>query len=599
VPSDSDTAKTIRRRLSTILSADVVDSVRLIRQNEEAALEKIRACLLLMEQAVAGHGGRAFSDTGDGILAEFQSVVEAARCAIEIQAQNETRNDGLPEEARVRLRIGLNLGDVVVDDKNLRGDSVNVAARLQSIAEPGTICIAGAVYEQIKNSLPLQYRDMGPQSLKNIAEQVHCYLVSDRLARPAPKAGSQEAQPIQKPMIAVLPFKNFGSDSEQTYFSDGFTEDVITELSRFRTISVISRTSSFAYRDKAIPVREIGRELNAQYLVEGSVRRKKDHLRITAQLLDSETGAHVWAERYDVSVEDVMAVQDEVVRQVVGALEQRMVMAQLDRSKRLAGNALQAYEYWLRGRFIFSRYSAEAQLEALPCFEKAIELDPNFARAHASLASIYNSISVLNPGSPNTSENLERALASALRAVELDPADARPHVDLGWTYMLRREFPRAARQFDLAGSLNPNEADVMIARAQAAAFLGKPADGLPLARMAIKTNPHHPGYYLHYLATIQCLAQQFDEALASLDLAHVTLPGKHVWHAAILAQLGRTDEAHSAAETFATNVRQRWTGDPAASVADYVQWFFRVTPLARQEDIQLLTDGLRRAGLAI
>jgi adenylate cyclase len=597
VPSDTDTAKRIHRRLSTILSADIVDSSRLIGQDEEGALEHIRACLSLMEQSVADHGGRAFSDTGDGILAEFQSVLEAVRCAVEIQSRNESRNGDLPEEVRVRLRIGLNLGDVVVDEKNLRGDSVNIAARLQGIAEPGTICIAGAVYEQIKNRLPLQYRDIGPQSLKNIAEQVHCYLVSDRqlaAVTAKPKSAGQEPLPIQKPTIAVLPFKNFGGDSEQTYFSDGFTEDIITELSRFRTVVVIARTSSFAYRDKDIPVRDIGRELNAHYLVEGSVRRKKDHLRITAQLLDSESGTHLWAERYDVSIEDVLAVQDEVVRQVVGALEQRLVMA-----KRLAGNALQAYEYWLRGRFIFSRYSAEAQLEALPCFERAIELDPNFARAHASLASIYNSISVLNPGSPNSGENLDRALAYASRAVDLDPGDARPHVDLGWNYMLRREFPRAARQFDLAGTLNPNEADVMIARAQAAAFLGKPADGLPLARIALKTNPHHPGYYLHYLATIQCLAREFEEALASLDLAQVTLPGKNAWQAVVLAHLGRIDEANRAADAFVAIVRQRWTGDPSAAVPEYVHWFFRVTPLAKHDDINLLIDGLRRARLSI
>lgn len=599
MPIDPDNATKISRRLSTILSADVVDSTRLIREDEDAALQRIRDRLALMERSVAYHGGRTFSDTGDGILAEFRSVIEAAQCAIDIQAQNEPLDEKLPEPDRIRLRIGLNLGDIVEDDRNLRGDSVNVAVRLQGLAEPGTICIAGAVHDQLKHRLRLKYRDIGKQSLKNISEQVHCYLVTGG------QPGAAELEPdiatdspvIRKPTVAVLPFRNFGGDAEQSYFSDGFAEDVITELSRFRTIVVIARTSSFVYRDKDVPIPDIGKDLGVQYVVEGSVRRQKDRLRITAQLVDSETDAHVWAERYDVPVEDVVAVQDEVVRQVVAALEQRLVMAQLDRSKRLAGNSLQAYEHWLRGRFIFSRYSAEAQLEALPCFEKAIELDPTFARGHASLASIYNSISVLNPGSPNVVENLDRARDHAMRAVDLDPADARPHVDLGWNYMLRREFSLAVQQFDLAGVLNPNDADVMIARGQAAAFLGTALLGLPLAKAAIKINPHHPGYYRYYLATIQCLGRQFEEALNSLDLAQVTLPGKNAWLAAILAHLGRPQEARSAAELFLANIKQRWSGDSDAGPREYLNWFFRITPLAREEDIALLADGLRLAGV--
>lgn len=599
MPIDSDNAVKISRRLSTILSADVVDSTRLIREDEDAALQRIRDRLALMERSVIYHGGRTFSDTGDGILAEFRSVMEAAQCAIDIQAQNEPLDQRLPEADRIRLRIGLNLGDIVEDGNNLRGDSVNLAVRLQGLAEPGTICIASAVHDQLKHRLRLKYRDIGRQSLKNISEQVHCYLVTGGQPGAAEPEAESAANPayIRKPTVAVLPFRNFGGDAEQSYFSDGFAEDVITELSRFRTIVVIARTSSFVYRDKEIPITDIGKDLGAQYVVEGSVRRQKDRLRITAQLVDSETDAHVWAERYDVPVEDVVAVQDEVVRQVVAALEQRLVMAQLDRSKRLGGSSLQAYEHWLRGRFIFSRYSAEAQLEALPCFEKAIELDPTFARAHASLASIHNSISVLNPGSPNVAENLDRARDYALRAVELDPADARPHVDLGWNYMLRREFSQAVQQFDLAGVLNPNEADVMIARGQAAAFLGVPLNGLPLAHAAIKINPYHPGYYRYYLATIHCLARQFGEALKSLDMAQVTLPGKTAWLAVTLAHLRRPSEARAAADLFLANIKQRWSGDPNAGPREYVNWFLRITPLAQDADVEMLTEGLRLAGV--
>lgn len=597
MPTNSDAMGKVRRRLSTILSADVVASSRLIRNDEEGALDELRNRLRLIEHIVNQHEGHVFSDTGDGVLAEFASVVDATRCALEIQRQNEAANGSVPENLRIRLRIGLNLGDVLADDRNLRGDGVNVAVRLQSLAEPGTICASSSVHEHIKHRLALRYQDLGSQTLKNISEPVHCYLIRED----GNAAGSRpvELHGNRRPTIAILPFSNYSEDPAQAYFSDGITEDIITELSRFRTLVVIARTSSFAYRGKAMTVQSIGHALNAEYLVEGSVRRRDNRLRITAQLLDSQTGGHLWGERYDVAAEDIIAVQDEVVRQVVGALEQRLVMAQLDRSKRLAGNALQAYDYWLRGKHIFSFFSAEAQLEALPCFEKAVELDPSFARAHASLASIYNSISVLNPGSPNSGTNLDRALACARRAVELDPVDARPHIDLGWNHMLRREFQIAARQFDLAGSLNPNDPDVLIARAQAAAFLGNAMAGLPLAQLAIRLNPHHPGFYLYYLATIHCLASQYDEALASLDLAQVALPGRNAWRTVTLAHLGDIAEARRSVQTFIADVRQRWAGDPAAGPREYVDWLFRITPLAKEKDTDLVREGLRLAGLSV
>src|SRR5262249_44549214 len=370
-----------QRRLTTILAADVVGYSSLMERDEAGTMAQLRARRReVLMPLVSQHGGRVFKLMGDGAFVEFNSVVTAVECAVEIQNVMRARNADKPSETPILLRIGINLGDVIVEGSDLYGDGVNLAARLQSLAEPGEIWFAASVYDQVEKKLSLGYEDLGLRDLKNIARPLHVYRVNPEA--PAAAAASVAGDRGAKPAIAVLPFTNMSGDPEQQYYSDGITEDIITELSRFRSLFVIARNSTFQYRDKATDVRRIGRELGAQYVVEGSVRKAGDRLRVTAQLIEAASGNHVWAERYDRDLQDVFAVQDQIIATIVGTLAGRLQAAGTEQASRKPPKSLAAYECVLRGKAL-ALGDLEAEAERRRMFERAIELDPKYGQAYA------------------------------------------------------------------------------------------------------------------------------------------------------------------------------------------------------------------------
>ncbi len=380
-------SEVIKRRLAAILSADVVGYSRLMGADEESTFEILRQCRQSIDGCIAKKGGRIVATGGDSVLAEFASAVEAVRCALAMQEGVAACNIDVPDERRMRFRIGINLGDVMVSGDDILGDGVNIAARLEQIAEPDSIYISGTVYDQVRNKLDLAYTDLGAQSVKNIDQPVRAYRVAEAEAAPAPvapvsAAKSGNAGPA-KPTIAVLPFDNMSGDEEQEYFVDGMTEDIITELSRYHDLFVIARNSTFTYKGKATDVTQVGHELGVRYVVEGSVRKVGSRLRITVQLVDAADGHHLWAERYDRELEDVFAVQDEITQVIVANLPRRVEAAQLEQSKQKPTENMQAYDYVLRAKDHHHKKTKEDNAKAIEMAHKAIELDPDYSLAHA------------------------------------------------------------------------------------------------------------------------------------------------------------------------------------------------------------------------
>lgn len=380
------------RKLAAILAADVVGFSRLAGADEDRTLARLRALRSdLVDPTIAVHNGRVVKRTGDGVLVEFRSVVDAVRCGIEIQNLMVERNAGLSPERRIEFRIGVHLGDVVEEsDGDLMGDGVNIAARLEGVAQPGAICLSEDAYRQVRSRLELAISDLGETRLKNIAEPMHIYSLQVGGATAAKATASTGTAPglslPDKPSIAVLPFQNMSGDPEQEYFADGTVEDIITALSHFRQLFVIARNSSFVYKGRAVDVKQVSRDLGVRYLLEGSVRKAANRIRITAQLIDAQTGVHLWAQRFDGGLEDIFDLQDQVTVRVVGEIAPKLEQAEIERSKRKPTDSLDAYDYYLRGREKLNRGTREATDEALSQFYEALQIDPDFASAHAMAA---------------------------------------------------------------------------------------------------------------------------------------------------------------------------------------------------------------------
>src|SRR6266702_3336734 len=379
------------RRLAAVLAADVAGYSRLMGADEEGTLTRLKAIRKeLVDLTIAKHRGRIVKTTGDGMLAEFASAVDAVRGAVEVQRGMAERSASVPQDQRIEFRIGIHVGDIIIDDNDIFGDGVNIAARLEGIAEPGGVCISDDAHRQIRGKVDIVFDDMGPQSLKNIAELVHtwrCRIDANSSSATPTKPAVGAAQPLalpDKPSIAVLPFQNMSGDPEQEYFSDGITEDIITELSRFRSLFVVARNSSFSLRGKTVNVTEVGRQLGVRYVVEGSVRKAGKRVRVTVQLLDAASGNHLWAERYDRELEDIFVVQDEITRAVVSTLPGRLEDAGRDLAKRKQTSNITAYDLVLLGNERWRRLTQKDLAEALGYFCSAVALDPHYARAHAN-----------------------------------------------------------------------------------------------------------------------------------------------------------------------------------------------------------------------
>ena len=584
----------VKRKLTVILAADVEGYSRLMGADEEATLETLDVYREIIDGLIARHDGRIFGTAGDSVLAEFASVVEAVRTAISVQDELEARNTELPEERRLRFRIGVNLGDVMVKGDDLLGDGVNVAARLEGLAEPGGICVSGNVHEQIENKLDLGYEDLGFQDVKNIARPVRAYRVvlepgPGTVTVPSPQPRRSPA--ADKPSIAVLPFTNMSADPEQEYFSDGITEDLITDLSKISGLFVVSRNAVFLYKGKAVKPIEVSQELGVRYVLEGSVRKAADRVRISAQLIDPTTGYHLWAERYDRDLTDIFALQDEITEKIVAALEVKLTAGEQEQVARRYTDNLEAYDYFLRGRAYQVRATKETTAQAREMFERAIELDPSFAGAYAILSHTHWR-DWRNQWSEDT-QALERAFEAAKKAVALDDSLPLAHTYLGWAYVWRKQYEEAIAEGERAIALDPNFAEGYARLGQILIFAGRPEEGIGLVKKAMRLDPHYPPNHLVYLARGYDLLGKHEDAITALRECITRDPDRYAAHkslAVIYGLLGRREEAQAeVAELF----RLRPHGGFDASLTDVREKM----PFKDQEVLERHVEGMRKAGL--
>ena len=580
----------VTRKLTVILAADVAGYSRLMAADEEGTLAALNERRQVIDELIAGHHGRIFTTAGDSVMAEFASAVEAVRCAAAIQQEIERRNADLPEPRRMHFRVGVNLGDVMVGGDNLFGDGVNVAARLESVAEPGGICVSGAVYDQIRNKVDLSFDDLGERSLKNIDYPVRVFgLRRDRAAEPRPlperPAATAAGRPSALPSIAVLPFANLGGDPDHDYFADGLTEDLITELSRFQELRVIARNSVMTYKGKPVRVQEVGRDLGVRYVLEGSVRKAGARVRITAQLIDAATGHHIWAERFDRDLADIFEVQDEVTSRIVATLAGRLAASERRRARSGQTENLEAYDCVLRGREHWDRFTPEDNREARRLYEKAIELDPDYARAYASLAWTYL-VEHSERWVGAEDQPLERALDLARRGVMVNPASHSNHLALGQVCLSKGLHDEALEALETAITLNPNDADGYVFLAQALNRTGRPEEAISLVEKAQRLNPAAPPWYTWNLGIAYYLARRYDDAVTALRRGRPLGAMAYRWLAASYAQLGRDLEAKAAAEEYLKRT-------PDFSLARHLEMLH----FQQADDRDHYTEGLRKAGL--
>ena len=566
----------VRRRLAAILAADVVGYSRLMEVDETGTLASLKARRkAVVEPLVAKHEGRVFKVAGDGLLAEFSSAVSAVDCAMKIQREMAAANVDQPEERHIVLRIGVNLGDVMVEGGDLYGDGINIAARLEGLADPGGILVSGTTYDYARNKVRCRFDDLGPQSLKNITEPVRVYRVSDSLSKPA----RESRKASDKPSIAVLPFANMSGDPEQQYFSDGITEDIITELSRFRSLFVIARNSSFQYRT-GVDVKEVARALGVQYVVEGSVRRLGGRIRVTAQLVEAVTGNHLWAERYDRDMEDLFTVQDEVTQSIAVTTEGRMAASGAERSLRKPTEDLVAYDYFLQGRENIERRGDPEVAEQL--LWRAIELDPGFSQAHAWLSRIYlyRFHLTLHPNM------LHDALRFARKAVSLDQADAWCHTMLSHVYLFDHQHDLSEFHFQKAIALNPSDIRAASVRALWLTFAGRGEEAVVDLQAALRRDPFPPAWVWDYLGIAAFQARRYREAVQAINCLPTLQQWDYTYLAASHTYLGQIERAR---ECVAEALRLL----PSLSVANVPA----LEPYQNPADLEHLLDGLRKAGL--
>src|SRR5262245_42846 len=581
----------VHRRLAAILAADIAGYSALIGADEAGTVRDLKDHLAVVLPMVSGHGGRVIDTAGDGILAEFGSVVNAVECAVAIQGAMRARNAGVEDFRQMQFRMGINIGDVIHDESRLYGEGVNVAARLEAVAEPGGICISGAAYEQVRNKLALDVTDLGLQHLKNIAEPVRIYRIA---AEPSVKLA--QAQPLlalpDRPSIAVLPFANLSSHPEQEYLVDGLVDDIITGLSRFSELFVIARNSSFQYKGKPTDVRQVGRELGVRYVLQGSVRRGSDHIRISAQLIDAATGAHRWAERYDRTLEGIFAVEDEVVRTIVAILAAHVRMAETERTRAKPPSSWQVYDYYLKAADAYAAWlrtlAVDHLYDARRILQQSLGIDPSYARSYAVMANTYMAVwfnqvdgDFLNPGA------LDQAHRFARRAVEIDPNLPEAHAQLGFALMARHELDASIAAFERANALNPNFVSWQFGWALVCA--GDPRRAIDVINAYVRLDPLYAPFTSGLLGLAHYMLKQYLQALPLLRDSVSRSPnvrGTHRMLAATYAQMGQFEEARAAvAEVMRSEPNYTIGGTSRALVT-----------FKKPDDEEHYFDGLRKAG---
>jgi TolB-like protein/class 3 adenylate cyclase len=540
----------VQRRLAAILATDVAGYSRLMGADEEGTHERLKVHLSeLVEPKIGEHRGRIVKSTGDGFLAEFASVVDAVRCAVELQREMADREPEMPEERRIRFRIGINLGDVIVEEHDIFGDGVNVAARLEALAQPGSICVSRVVRDQIRDRLDYTFEDMGEQQVKNIARPVRVYRMRDAsTAANSPVSPSQTVLPLpDKPSIAVLPFQNMSGDPEQEYFADGMVEEIITALSRIRWLFVIARNSSFTYKSPAIDVKQVGRELGVRYVLEGSVRRAGGQVRITAQLIEAETSAHLWADRFDGSLQDVFELQDQVAASVAGVIEPALQAAEIRRLAQSPTNDMTAYDLYLRALKCTQAWDRQRTVEGLELLERAVTRDPGFGTA-LSLAALCHLMLHMNGWTeePEVSRLAGLDLARrALRAAAEDPcAIIRAAYALGY---FGEDIGIALALADRALEMNPSFAVGWYYSAYLRLWAGLSDLAIEHLATAVRLSPHDMAARALFATGLAFfIAGRFEEARAKLLSSLEEFPGwapNYRFLAACCVQMGRMDEA--------------------------------------------------------
>ncbi len=578
----------MERRLSAILAADVVGYTRLMEADEAGTHARLKAVRSdIIDPKIAECGGRIVKTTGDGMLVEFPSAVDAVRSAVEVQ-EKMAANGG-----DIRFRVGVNIGDIIIENDDIFGDGVNLAARLEAAAPVGGVLISAAVHDHIAGKVTALFRDGGAQSFKNISRPVQVWRWQPDGGEVVTAAATAEKAPLalpDKPSIAVLPFNNMSGDPEQEYFADGIAEDVITALSRFRSLFVIARNSSFSYRGTSPDIRVVAQELGVRYVVEGSVRKAGERVRITAQLIEAETGNHLWAERFDRELKDIFAVQDEITQRIVGALQPEIGMAEWERARRKSPNSLDAWAIYHQGIHHLYQYSKADNAEARRLFRQAIEHDDKFASAYAMLAYACF-MAVFDALTEYRVDQLSESFETAQQAVRLDDQDAMAHAILGRVLSMRHQHDLAIAECDKAIELNPNLAQAQFGRGLALVLSGQPDDAVTNLENAARLSPRDPNYYafLVILAWASLLQGKFDDALEWARRA-VAQPNSGVWGnatlAIVLAHLERCEEAREALDRL---IEEK---------PDFALSFIEETlSFRRDSDRFIFEDGLRRSGL--
>lgn len=580
----------MERRLAAVLAADMVGYSRLMDVDEQGTLARLRTHRIeLIDPAISKNRGSIIKTTGDGMLVEFPSVCDAVACAAEVQDRMRRRNADVAPDKRIQFRVGVNLGDIIFDGGDIYGSGVNVAARLEQFAGTGDVCISAAVYDQVRRMGELKFEDLGPQQLKNIAEPVQVYrllLEEDAAgAAPDPDQSTTEAVAVVKPSIAVLPFANMSGDPEQEFFADGLTEDILTELSRRHELFVISRNSSFVYKGQAVNIREVAEKLGARYIVEGSVRKGGNRLRITVQLIDSCNDSHIWAEKYDRTLDDIFDIQDEVTSAIVATLPGRIEAAQQDEVSRKKPASLAAYECVLAAKVMHHRSTREDNIKAMELIDRAVELDPEFAHAHAWRGCIRGQAWGYG-WCDDPEEMLQLALESIQKAASMDDNDADVHRLMAAVSILQDNLDQAQYHQERALSLNPNYDLVVVQMGELLTWQGRPEEGADWIEKAMRLNPHFPVRFWSHLGKAHFTARLYKEALTdfkrlpSMDAVQTALVAAcHSW-------LGDVQQA----QECVAQIRVLQPGATAEALLAGLHY-------GRSEDKEHFTEGLRKAGL--
>jgi len=579
----------VQRRLAAILAADVAGYALHMGEDEAGTRSKFNDCLnLAVKPALEEHSGRLVKTMGDGFLVEFASVLGAVQAAVDVQSGWSRHQQNEPPDQRLELRIGVHSGDVIVEGDDIHGDGVNIAARLEGLAEPNGICISATVREGIRNKVDVALSDLGEISLKNIAEPVHVYRVERKEQAGETDNVLRSDAMFRRPAVAVLPFENLSGDPEQEYFADGLTEDIITHLSKWRAFPVIARNSTFAYKGKSPDIRQVGKELGARYVIEGSVRKAANRVRVTAQLINAETGHHVWAERYDRDLEDIFELQDQLTQQIAATVTPELERTDHAYAVSMKPRNLNAWDYYQRGWAMLKEYRPETNSAARELFEKSIELDPSYSRPYTGLANVCLREMRTRAG-PEVIARSNEAIAAGQRAVELDPTDSEAHQFLGIAFQWGGQFEQGIAEIKRAVELNPSNPGAYASLGHQLALAGRAEEGIPYLEKGVMLSPHdeRTPHYQSFMARALLFARQNSEAADWARRAVRTRPdvAEHqLVLASCLGQAGEIDEAHR-----------------ALLECERLQPGYASTPenwqrIKLRTDLEYFLDGLRKAG---